>query len=78
MEHGIDFDLALQDPETPLNISQRFVSADDFFRSVVRHVGDQKQFPIEHSDSVEGLLIMTPSKPPESRERRECVSQFRC
>ena len=57
MEHGIDFDLALQDPESPLNIGQRFVSADDFFRSVVRHVGDQKQFPVEHSGSVESLLI---------------------
>ena len=47
MEHGID--LVLQPPNSAFNISQQFVSVDDFFRGVVRHVGDHQQFPIEHS-----------------------------
>ncbi len=70
MEHGIDFDLALQYPESALDIGQRFVSTHNLCGGMVRHVGHQQQFcevslraipannfSIEHPGSLEGLLI---------------------
>jgi len=57
VEDRRDFDLGLQDTESPFDVGQRLVARDDLGRGRIGNVGNEDQFAIHQPRALQGTLV---------------------